>query len=86
MGCRIKFTLVEFILGWGKVNASKGNTGAMVELLPYSASDPGSTLSADSGCMEFFGWSPCDSMGFLQVLRFPPSLERHASLKVNWLL
>lgn len=65
------------------VNRGSGS-GTAVELLPYSARDPGSIQTTDAASTEF-GLSPQDLVGFLRVLWFPPTLQRHTGLSVNWL-
>ncbi|XP_055511247.1 hepatocyte nuclear factor 1-alpha-like isoform X1 [Leucoraja erinacea] len=50
------------------------------ELLPYSVRDSGSILTTGAVCTEFVP-SPCDRVGFLRMLPFPPALQRHAGVR-----
>lgn len=41
-------------------------------------------FNPDYRCSLYEVRYPCDHVGFRWVLRFPPTLQRHAGLKVNW--
>ena len=58
--------------------------GTAVELLPCSAGGPGSIPTTGVACTKFVP-SPRDRLGFLQDLRFPPTLKSRAGMYVNWL-
>lgn len=57
----------------------KTKCGAVVESLPYSASDPGPILTMGAVCTVFVN-SPYGHVGFLWVLEFPPTLQKDRGL------
>lgn len=58
------------------------HSGAAAVLLPHSNIDLGSIVTNGAVCTEIVR-SPCDRVGFLQVHRFLPTLQRRTGLQVN---
>lgn len=75
--CNSRSFLSCIIKGQRPQWAAKWHNGAAVEFLPYGYRVPGSILTAANICTEF-EHSSGDHMGFLRMLRFSPTSQRHA--------